>query len=913
MVSNNGLAKSPKAPTPELTSELSRRQTASLMYSGGVGSAGLGLGAALAGFGVGLAPSTYYTYRLMSRDPTLALARAMAKLPIKSAKHSFEADDGVPDQAVQAVQNAVDRIWGDIVDACLWALEYGWKSAEIIWEMREGLLVPARIKPLSVDDTQILVDPDTGTMVGVRQVVDLRFGKYLYFANEVEDQNYYGVSRHENVRQKVWAPWNDLMARMHTYFAKGAGVIPIARYPIGDGAAEGGTNDDNYKNARKIIDDLTNAKGICFPQEVTQQMLDAVRSGAASIKDLSAWSIDFLEAKAGHGDEFLGAARYYDSLKMRGWLVPERAGLEGQNGTKAEAETHGDVGIGVAEDTHARICAAVTDQIVAPMLSFNFGPDMATRVRIEGAALVDESRALIRDIVKAVLTNPASVDILKTSADFNDMMDQAGVPKLEQVVDINTPAIGAPQAQQAAALALTMVGNALGLARRGKPKRAPVVASNGTHKWACAYAPLPSSIAAVITALGYRVGDEYLSGDGREQAPHVTIKYGIGTDDPESVRSIIEASPPIKVTFGSTSVFTTPDADVLKFDVYSDGLRAINDAIDAAVPHVDTHDWYQPHVTVAYLKPGSGQLFAGDNLLDGQTAVIDRAVFSDRAGNETVIMFGVKPPPISLDCGTGNGGFKPGNDCAKETGAGAKLASADHNKKHDSIPDPSSTEKLSELKELTRDGSVVLDEYVAQGSADDKHHYAMLAGQEFADKGNKATSQLGNAWGKVYDQTQRKLSEGGVKTLRAYRGMSIPSSSELGKAIESGAVKEGDVVSARGMKFASWSTDPKVAHTFANSTHDVRTTSIIVERVIPAKDIVSSYKTQRRVELAGESEVIAMNRDANVRIRIKKVISSEDAMKFADEPQQPSANETEYDLTPYDDQRGIGKAKPSPA
>ena len=99
--------------------------------------------------------------------------------------------------------------------------------------------------------------------------------KSLYFGNDVEDQNYYGQSRHENVRRLVWGPWQDLMKRMHTYFAKGAGVIPVVRYPIGTGADENGANDDNFKRARSIIDTLSGAAGVCFPFEATKQAIDA--------------------------------------------------------------------------------------------------------------------------------------------------------------------------------------------------------------------------------------------------------------------------------------------------------------------------------------------------------------------------------------------------------------------------------------------------------------------------------------------------------------------------------------------------------------------------------------------------------------------------------------------------------------
>lgn len=424
----------PDATPATLQVEQTKRQQSSFWGVGSTNWGGLG---GLGGFSSTFRAGFYDTYRLMNRDPTLALARAMAKLPIKAATHSFEADDGVPDHVIEAVQKAVDPLWGDVVDAMCWALEYGWKSAELIWAYEDGQLVPKRVKPLEVDTTSILVDAVTGSYLGVRQgTAELLWGKSLYYGNEVEDQNYYGVSRHENVRELVWGPWKDLMKRLHTYFAKGAGVIPVVRYPIGTGADENGLNDDNFKRARSIINELSGAAGVCFPYEAPQALIDAAIQSGGKITDLAAWTIDFLEAKAGHGAEFDTTANYYDKLKLRGWLVPERSGIEGVHGTKAEAEAHGDVGVGCAEETHKGICLRVGNaQLIDPFLSYNFGPQMMGKVRMVPAPLVDDAKAVVRDIVKAVLTGPAALDVLLTLTDFDAMLDQAGVPKGKEVVD----------------------------------------------------------------------------------------------------------------------------------------------------------------------------------------------------------------------------------------------------------------------------------------------------------------------------------------------------------------------------------------------------------------------------------------------------------------------------------------------
>ena len=590
----------------------------------------------------------YETYRRMNRDPTLALARAMAKLPIIGATHSFEADDDVPDEVLATVQKSVDAIWPEIIETLLWSLEYGWKSAEVVWDWDDGPLVPVRIKPLQVDITVILVDPDTGSMLGVRQrEVDLREGKYIYYGNEVEDQNYYGTSRHENIRELVYGPWRDTMKKLGEYLAKAAGVTPVVRYPIGQGTDAAGANDDNLKRAQAIIQGLSQNIGMCFPYEIPAALEEGVRNGTLTMKDACAWMVDFLETKSDHSGGMINSARYLDSLKMRGWLVPERAGIEGQMGTKAEAEAHGDVGIGTAEQTHTGICRAVTRQLVDPMLAYNWGPEMRGKVRIVPAPLQDDARTLVRDIVKSVLTNPSALDVLLSTSDWDAMMDIAGVPKGQEIVDPAslvgdgqggdqpTPApkpLNATEQQVKAARILARVHAAL------TGKRRPLKLTAGPHKWACVYARLPEAESAEILKLGREIPDDQLTGDGRETEPHIALKYGIAPDSVEAVRGVLEALPPIKVVLGTTSVFGNPQQDVLVVDCYGEGLRLANDALDKAVPHIDTFDWYQPHATVAYLKPGAGQLYAGSKALEGREIVVDRVVFSDRAGRKSEVM-----------------------------------------------------------------------------------------------------------------------------------------------------------------------------------------------------------------------------------------------------------------------------------
>ncbi len=95
------------------------------------------------------------------------------------------------------------------------------------------------------------------------------------------------------------------------------------------------------------------------------------------------------------------------------------------------------------------------------------------------------------------------------------------------------------------------------------------------------------------------------SGFGLDKNPHVTVAYGHEENDPESTRQAIDDIGAGEGRLGGLSQFKNKDYNVLKFDVNSDHLRTLNKRVREriAMPGQTFKD-YNPHVTVAYLKPG---------------------------------------------------------------------------------------------------------------------------------------------------------------------------------------------------------------------------------------------------------------------------------------------------------------------
>lgn len=104
-------------------------------------------------------------------------------------------------------------------------------------------------------------------------------------------------------------------------------------------------------------------------------------------------------------------------------------------------------------------------------------------------------------------------------------------------------------------------------------------------------------------------------GKGREDEPHITVKYGLlAKAPPPELREIAKDTAPFPVVLGRVSLFqTNPQFDVVKLDVESPWLHTLNRRISDAVPHEDTYPEYHPHATLAYVEKGSCDHMIGDD------------------------------------------------------------------------------------------------------------------------------------------------------------------------------------------------------------------------------------------------------------------------------------------------------------
>src|SRR6185295_3783764 len=173
---------------------------------------------------------------------------------------------------------------------------------------------------------------------------------------------------------------------------------------------------------------------------------------------------------------------------------------------------------------------------------------------------------------------------------------------------------------------------------------------------------IPHGIAQEIVEFGVReIPDEDLYTDedgnlGRELQAHVTIMYGLLTDDAKSVRRSFNHTKPFKAKLGKVRHFQPPerDFDVVTVEVISDDLHAANAMIEDKFKCADdlpSSGEYKPHVTVAYVKRNAAKKHIGSDEFEGIEIELDTLVFSPRVGNKTHFSIGSNKKHASMDLG----------------------------------------------------------------------------------------------------------------------------------------------------------------------------------------------------------------------------------------------------------------------
>lgn len=157
--------------------------------------------------------------------------------------------------------------------------------------------------------------------------------------------------------------------------------------------------------------------------------------------------------------------------------------------------------------------------------------------------------------------------------------------------------------------------------------------------------PEKSEASNSIDAARSRISDSDLAGDGKDVGDggnHVTVRYGIKSDDVEGIRGYLSQQEPFDATLGKTEKFPPSEhsdgAAVIVAPVEAPELHRINAELEKHGEFTEpSFAEYKPHATVAYVKPEAADRYVGMDVTSGKKFRIDKIVISDRYGNQETI------------------------------------------------------------------------------------------------------------------------------------------------------------------------------------------------------------------------------------------------------------------------------------
>jgi hypothetical protein len=377
--------------------------------------------------------SSYALYRRMSADPTLAVVRMVVISPVLAGSWSFKSQPDVLEERVDFIRDMIDPMRPSSLKDSLRSLEFGFQAFEKVWEVVDGKLILKKLKPLLPENTTILVHGD-GAFAGIRNNgVELGPEKCLVITYDGEAGNFYGRSRHENAR-KEFAKREQVDNKSAQYSGKIAGVNMQIHYPEGHSLDANGVDVDNSVLAVRLMTAYADGRGACFPNLFALGDPKADLSNAANLAGKSQWIVTYNDAGgASHAAGFIEKLRYHDSRLFRAWLRPERSALEGQFGTKAEAETHGDIGVLDGELLYGDIVRQLNWYVIDEILAYNFGEDARGSVYIEPAPLADTAYAVLERVLDAILANPGTLEELLTQLDADSLAQALKLPVVDKL------------------------------------------------------------------------------------------------------------------------------------------------------------------------------------------------------------------------------------------------------------------------------------------------------------------------------------------------------------------------------------------------------------------------------------------------------------------------------------------------
>lgn len=153
--------------------------------------------------------------------------------------------------------------------------------------------------------------------------------------------------------------------------------------------------------------------------------------------------------------------------------------------------------------------------------------------------------------------------------------------------------------------------------------------------------PASSPAAIALRFVQGKISEEDLDGRGLDVGHfHITLRYGIQGDDISAIEALLGAHSPIAATLGPTSSFppsATREVAVVIATVDSPELHTLYQRLGEGTEFAETIHQYEPHVTVAYVRPEVAEKYVGNQITAGHRFFITEVLIRTRSKNEIIV------------------------------------------------------------------------------------------------------------------------------------------------------------------------------------------------------------------------------------------------------------------------------------
>lgn len=381
-------------------------------------------------------PPSIPIYWQMRRYSTIVLAFAITTAPVLASPRTIEIV-GDPKNAGLAKElkekamldclPAINEAFGPALEC----VHFGNWLQETIWDRSDGRTVPREFRSILPGEAVIFRDQYkefSGYQIG-SEFRDARYALHVIHNKHIN--SIWGESRLDWCREE-W--WRVLRSKDNADATERKASMRQLKLGIPQGTSFI-DNDGKQVFPEAFGQKIQNAavEGRCIVYPITPFTQADIKS-KPELWDIPAVKIELID----WGDigpslmAHLKRCDFEDIRIMRAMRRPEREAMEGSHGTKAEAGTHGQIGVTDSELLADMVLKQFDQQVLDRWAVTNFPDATPGMIRVKQAPLSDPQQVFLQDAAKLLMSGAAPDEEFEAQIDRRKLGERVEIPMLSE-------------------------------------------------------------------------------------------------------------------------------------------------------------------------------------------------------------------------------------------------------------------------------------------------------------------------------------------------------------------------------------------------------------------------------------------------------------------------------------------------